>query len=156
MKWKMIEENNNHRSTKNKTSQQPFEHPSLKGIKYVLFPHNKYVQLWENCFLCVLIYYCFAIPYTVGCSGGYWMVHVSDSLDRLGWDNTIVAKCLEWVENNKLYSHAHVCLYIIIIFCIWMHTRVQLGLWSTWYWMHYTLVRKKNCQHMNMLSDLSR
>ena len=51
----------------------PYSHPSLKGIKYVLFPHNRYVQYWDNFFLGVLLYYCFAIPYTVGISGGYWM-----------------------------------------------------------------------------------
>ena len=54
---------------------KPPLHPSLKGIKYVLFPQDKYVQYWDNTFLCVLIYYCFSIPYTAGVSGGYWMYH---------------------------------------------------------------------------------
>mmetsp|Transcript_16645 Transcript_16645/g.30123 ORF Transcript_16645/g.30123 Transcript_16645/m.30123 type:complete len:93 (-) Transcript_16645:1848-2126(-) len=48
-------------------------HPSLKGIKYVLFPHDPRVQHWDNFFLCVLLYYSFVIPYTVGVSGGYRM-----------------------------------------------------------------------------------
>lgn len=52
---------------------RPYPHPSLRGMQYVLFPHNKYVQHWDNFFLCVLLYYCFSIPYTVGVSGGYWM-----------------------------------------------------------------------------------
>ena len=54
---------------------KPPLHPSLKGIKYVLFPQHKYLQYWDNTFLCVLIYYCFSIPYTAGVSGGYWMYH---------------------------------------------------------------------------------
>ncbi|KAL7543046.1 hypothetical protein ACHAXR_012355 [Thalassiosira sp. AJA248-18] len=53
----------------------PYSHPSLKGIKYVLFPHDTYVQHWDNFFLCILLYYCFSIPYTVGISGGYRMYH---------------------------------------------------------------------------------
>ena len=57
----------------NKTPKHHYPHPSLKGINYVLFPHDKWVQHWDNFFLCVLFYYCFSIPYTVGVSGGYWM-----------------------------------------------------------------------------------
>ena len=54
----------------------PYQHKSLKGINWVIFPQNQYVQLWDNIFLCVLVYYCFAIPYTAGVSGGYWMATV--------------------------------------------------------------------------------
>jgi len=63
---------------KNMTPSPP-HHPSLEGIDYVLFPHDPCVQIWDNFFLCVLLYYCFAIPYTVGVSGGYWMYH------NIGW-----------------------------------------------------------------------
>ena len=56
-----------------KKEQPPLVHPSLRGMKYVIFPRNPYVQHWDNFFLCVLLYYCFSIPYVVGVSGGYRM-----------------------------------------------------------------------------------
>ena len=56
-----------------KKEEPPLVHPSLRGMKYVIFPRNRYIQHWDNFFLCVLLYYCFSIPYVVGVSGGYQM-----------------------------------------------------------------------------------
>jgi hypothetical protein len=62
-----------------KQQQKQPVHPTLKGNEWVLYPSYKWVQNWDVLFLTVLIYYTFAIPYMIGISGGYYMLH------NLGW-----------------------------------------------------------------------
>eukprot|EP00984_Skeletonema_dohrnii_P031979 scaffold25271_cov86-Skeletonema_dohrnii-CCMP3373.AAC.2 len=57
----------------------PPVHPTLKGNKWVLYPSNHHVQQWDTMFLIILVYYAFAIPYMIGVSGGYHMIH------QTGW-----------------------------------------------------------------------
>mmetsp|Transcript_494 Transcript_494/g.632 ORF Transcript_494/g.632 Transcript_494/m.632 type:complete len:564 (+) Transcript_494:215-1906(+) len=54
-------------------------HPTLKDNEWVLYPYNHWVQKWDTMFLMILIYYAFAIPYIIGVSGGYHMLH------QMGW-----------------------------------------------------------------------
>ena len=49
--------------------------PSLKGIKYVIFPENKYAQWWDFVMICSIWYYAFYIPFHFGISGGYYTVY---------------------------------------------------------------------------------
>lgn len=49
--------------------------PSLKGIKYVIFPENKHAQRWDFVMICSIWYYAFYIPFHFGISGGYYTVY---------------------------------------------------------------------------------
>eukprot|EP00585_Thalassiosira_rotula_P005600 CAMPEP_0196149044 /NCGR_PEP_ID=MMETSP0910-20130528/29000_1 /TAXON_ID=49265 /ORGANISM="Thalassiosira rotula, Strain GSO102" /LENGTH=574 /DNA_ID=CAMNT_0041411893 /DNA_START=89 /DNA_END=1813 /DNA_ORIENTATION=+ len=48
--------------------------PSLKGIKYVIFPENRYAQAWDFAMIVVIWYYAFAIPFHFGISSGYYQM----------------------------------------------------------------------------------
>lgn len=48
--------------------------PSLKGIKYVIFPNNRYAQIWDFVMILSIWYYAFYIPFHFGISGGYYTV----------------------------------------------------------------------------------
>ena len=49
--------------------------PSLKGIKYVIFPDNKFAQVWDFIIILAIWYYAFYIPFHFGISGGYYTVY---------------------------------------------------------------------------------
>ena len=49
--------------------------PSLKGIKYVIFPENKFAQVWDFIIILAIWYYAFYIPFHLGISGGYYTVY---------------------------------------------------------------------------------
>ena len=49
--------------------------PSLKGIKYVIFPENKFAQIWDFIIILAIWYYAFYIPFHFGISGGYYTVY---------------------------------------------------------------------------------
>ncbi|KAL7535358.1 hypothetical protein ACHAXR_006440 [Thalassiosira sp. AJA248-18] len=44
--------------------------PSLKGIKYVIFPDNRIAQVWDFVMILAIWYYSFYIPFNLGISGG--------------------------------------------------------------------------------------
>ena len=46
----------------------------LKGIKYVIFPENKFLRVWDTLMILVIIFYTFYIPFHGGISGGYLIV----------------------------------------------------------------------------------
>ena len=45
---------------------------SLKGIRFVIFPENHLVQLWDFIMILVIWYYSFYIPFHICISGGYY------------------------------------------------------------------------------------
>ena len=46
----------------------------LKGNKYVIFPENKFLRVWDSLMILVIIFYSFYIPFHGGISGGYLIV----------------------------------------------------------------------------------
>lgn len=48
--------------------------PSLRGIKYVIFPDNVWGQRWDVVMIVAIWYFCFYISYHLGISGGYYSV----------------------------------------------------------------------------------
>lgn len=46
--------------------------PSLKGINYVIFPGNRFAQVWDVVMILVIWYFAFFIPFQFGVSGGYY------------------------------------------------------------------------------------
>ena len=51
---------------------KPPVNPTLIGIKYVIFPENKFAQYWDFIVIMAIWYYAFYIPFHFGCSGGYY------------------------------------------------------------------------------------
>mmetsp|Transcript_20538 Transcript_20538/g.44575 ORF Transcript_20538/g.44575 Transcript_20538/m.44575 type:complete len:568 (-) Transcript_20538:1001-2704(-) len=49
--------------------------PSLKGIKYVIFPNNRWAQRWDMVMIMAIWYYAFYIPFHFGISAGYFTVY---------------------------------------------------------------------------------
>ena len=43
----------------------------IKNIKYVIFPNNKWIQLWDLWMIFAIWYYAFATPFAIGISRGY-------------------------------------------------------------------------------------
>jgi len=43
----------------------------IKNIKYVIFPNNKWIQLWDLWMILAIWYYAFATPFAIGISRGY-------------------------------------------------------------------------------------
>ena len=48
------------------------DHPSLRGIKFVIFPDNVWGQRWDFIMICAIWYFCFYISFFLGISGGYF------------------------------------------------------------------------------------
>jgi len=71
---------NSNRSESNGTVTQ-HEHlkepvnPSLKGIKYVIFPNNRMAQIWDFVMIIAIWYYAFYIPFHFGISSGYFTMY---------------------------------------------------------------------------------
>lgn len=45
-------------------------HPSIRGIRFVIFPDNPWIQRWDVLVLCMLLAVALIVPYQVGVSGG--------------------------------------------------------------------------------------
>ncbi|KAL7463132.1 hypothetical protein ACHAXS_003513 [Conticribra weissflogii] len=58
------------REGKTMAKQEELIHPSLRGIRYVIFPDNKWAQQWDFVMILVIFYYAFSVPYQLGISGG--------------------------------------------------------------------------------------
>jgi len=43
----------------------------IKNINYVIFPNNKWIQLWDLWMIFAIWYYAFATPFAIGISRGY-------------------------------------------------------------------------------------
>ena len=61
--------------------------PSFRGIRFVIFPENRWGQAWDFIMIIVIWYYSFYIPFHICVSGGYFY-----SQDNKGFRvfNTIV------------------------------------------------------------------
>jgi hypothetical protein len=46
------------------------DHPHIKGLRYVIFPNNVYLQWWDFLMILAVIYYSFALPWQFGIGGG--------------------------------------------------------------------------------------
>ena len=66
---------NNNGESSSITHPSKYVNPSLKGIKYVIFPDNKFAQVWDFIIILAIWYYAFYIPFHFGISGGYYTVY---------------------------------------------------------------------------------
>jgi hypothetical protein len=46
------------------------DHPHIKGLRYVIFPNNVYLQWWDFLMILAVIYYSFSLPWQLGIGGG--------------------------------------------------------------------------------------
>jgi hypothetical protein len=44
----------------------------IKSLKYVIFPENRWIQVWDLFMIYAIWYYTFAIPFSLGVSRGYY------------------------------------------------------------------------------------
>lgn len=56
--------------TKRVTHNPYRNHPHIKGLRYVIFPNNVYLQWWDFLMILAVIYYSFALPWQFGIGGG--------------------------------------------------------------------------------------
>ena len=43
----------------------------IKNIKYVIFPNNKWIQVWDLWMIFAIWYFAFSTPFAIGISRGY-------------------------------------------------------------------------------------
>lgn len=58
--------------TAERDGNRPLVSPTLKGIQYVIFPSNPWIQAWDLLMITSIWYYSFSFPFSVGISAGYY------------------------------------------------------------------------------------
>ena len=116
--WGVLAHHNSHHNRNNGPV-----NPSLKGIKYVIFPENKHAQRWDFVILWSIWYYAFYIPFHFGISGGYYTVYYDGFLVfNMIVNGTFLSKytiynCLFWYDGTIIfYLDPTSSLYIVDTF----------------------------------------